>query len=176
MGRSPGLLREPIRVLRVPDPLPRAYAVTGIRVADGWGAYQALLDPSFDPRHEVVLANGPARAAAPLSARVRILERRPDRLRIQARVDAPATIVVTEAFDPGWRAWVDGRSTPVWRANVAFRAIPVPAGDSTIVLAYRPRSVRLGSAVGAGALLGTLWLLLRSPRRTTAGPAVTNPP
>src|SRR4029077_485977 len=49
------LMNEPVRVFEVPDFRPRAYAVGGVRIADGGDALRLLLDAQFDPRREVVL-------------------------------------------------------------------------------------------------------------------------
>ena len=62
VARHPSLFAEPIRVFRVPDPAPRTYAVSGARAAS---EPAVLLDPSFDFRTEVVLADGPSRPPVP---------------------------------------------------------------------------------------------------------------
>jgi hypothetical protein len=150
-----GFGTEPLRVYRVPDPLPRAYVVSGARVAGGDDAYVALVDPSFDSRREVVLAGGAARAPDPgFAGSARVVELRADRARLEVELSVPGWAVLVDAYDPGWRATVDGAATEVLRANVAFRAVPVAAGRHVVDLVYRPRSVRAGLTVtGAGLLL-----------------------
>jgi uncharacterized membrane protein YfhO len=56
-------------------------------------------------------------------------------------------VVLADAFDPGWRATVDGEPAPLLRANVAFRAVAVPAGRHVVEMVYRPRAVILGLAL-----------------------------
>ena len=139
-----GVFRRPIRVFEVPDPLPRAYAVTGARVLDEEAALQAVASPGFDPLGEAVLLEGQPRAARGPAGEVRLVESAPDRLRLQADLRLDGLVVVTEAWDAGWRARVDGRPAPVLRANLAFRAVPVPAGRHGVELAYRPAAVAWG--------------------------------
>jgi uncharacterized membrane protein YfhO len=55
---------------------------------------------------------------------------------------------------------VDGTPAAIHRANVAFRAVRVPAGEHVVAFAYAPASVRVGIAVTAGGVLGALLLLL----------------
>lgn len=59
---------------------------------------------------------------------------------VAVEVDArrPALLYVADGFDPAWRASVDGEEAPVYRANLAFKAVPVPAGVHRVELAYRP--------------------------------------
>jgi hypothetical protein len=148
-----GPFANPIRVFRVPDPLPRAYAVSGVRIADGLQTYRTLADPAFDPLGEVVLPEGGPERAAGRAGPTRILELRPDRLVIAADLDQPGHVVVLDTYDPGWKATVDGRAAPVLRANGAFRAIPVHAGSHVVEMVYRPMSIRVGLLASAAAVL-----------------------
>lgn len=139
-----GVFRRPIRVFEVPDPLPRAYAVTGARVLDEGAALDLLASPGFDPLAEAVLLEGAPRPTRGPAGEVRLLESAPDRLRMQADLRLDGLVLVTDAWDAGWRARVDGRPAPVLRANLAFRAVPVPAGRHGVELAYRPPTVTWG--------------------------------
>jgi hypothetical protein len=150
----PGLFEQPIRIFRVPDPLPRAYVVGDARVADGEAALDAITDPAFDPRRTVLLAGGPVLPPRePITGDCRILELEADRVRVEAFLSGPGYVVLVDAYDPGWRVFMDGREVPLLRANVAFRAVQVPAGSHQLEFRYRPRSVIVGIAVSALSLV-----------------------
>jgi membrane protein YfhO len=154
MASLAGFGTEPLRVYRVPDPLPRAYVVSGARVAKGDDAFVALVDPAFDSRREVILAAGAPRAPdARFAGSARVADLRADRARLEVELSAPGWVVLVDGYDPGWRATVDGAAAEVLRANVAFRAVPVAAGRHVVDLLYRPRSVQAGLAVTAAGLL-----------------------
>lgn len=157
------LFPEPIRLFRVPDPLPRAYVVGGSRAADGRFALErVLVDPAFDPEREVVLADGaPTAPPAGFTGRARILELRPDRMRVEVTTSHDGWLVLVDAYDPGWRATLDGRPVPVLRANYAFRAVRAPAGTHVIEQVYRPHSVWAGLALSASALAAASLILIR---------------
>jgi uncharacterized membrane protein YfhO len=88
------------------------------------------------------------------------LERRGDRQRLEATSSRSAVLVLADAHDPGWRASVDGKPATLLRANVAFRAVPVPAGRHTVELVYRPRRLLLGLAVsGLAAVVAAAMLV-----------------
>jgi hypothetical protein len=149
----PGFGTEALRVYRVPGPLPRAYVVSGTRVADGDDAFAALVDPDFDPRREIVLTTGAASPPDPgFIGGARVAELAADHARLEVELSAPGYAVLVDAYDPGWRASVDGSAAAVLRANVAFRAVPVPAGRHVVELLYRPRSVQVGLALSAMAV------------------------
>jgi hypothetical protein len=162
----PTLVGDRLRVFAVPDPRPRAWLVGRTRIADRAAAFRALADPSFDPRVEALVASGaPLEGDAPLEGSVRWLQRRADRQRLETTSSRDAVVVLADAYDPGWRASVDGEATALLRANIAFRAVSVPAGRHVVELAYRPRAVVRGLLVSAATLAATLALGLgRRPR------------
>lgn len=63
-----------------------------------------------------------------------------DRDAVRFRVDAPqdGVVVINEAWYPGWKAWVDDESTPVFRANLLVRAIPIESGAHRIEMRFEP--------------------------------------
>jgi Bacterial membrane protein YfhO len=152
----PSFFLEPLRVFAVPDPLPRAYMAAGARIADGDAAWAALADPKFDPSREVILPDGDAVPPGPFDGRLRVVERKPDRLTFEVEGDRPAFLVMVEAYDEGWRARVDGVPTRVLRANVGFRAVAVPAGRHVVTCTYRPVAVAVGLALSLLSALGAI--------------------
>ncbi len=78
-------------------------------------------------------------------------------------VEAPAAgyLVLSEVNYPGWQATVAGTAAPIETANGLFRAIPVPAGTSTVELRFWPQTFQWGLiAAGLGVILFGLFLLL----------------
>ena len=74
--------------------------------------------------------------------------------RIEVDLDAiPAgPVVVAEAYDPGWRAEIDGRRVAIRAHRGAFLAVDVPGGGRELALTYDPPEVRWSLAVSAVAL------------------------
>ncbi len=151
----PGPFIEPIRLFSVPHPLPRSYVVDGVRSVDGQAALDAIVNSDFQPESEVLLPQKAAsrRPRENFKGSSRILTMLPDRVLIEAETSADAHLVLVDAFDPGWRATVDGRTSEVLRANVAFRAVALPAGKHIVEFLYRPRSVVWGLAISGAAIL-----------------------
>jgi uncharacterized membrane protein YfhO len=84
---------------------------------------------------------------------------------------------LSEVYDPGWRAYVDGESVPIYVADHALRAVPVPAGNHTVDLRYESRSLQIGLGISlftcgvlAASLLGAAWYDRRSSTRAPLGP------
>ena len=139
-------------------------------------ALQTLVtSTNFNPRREVYLP--PAAKAfvtATNFAAVKISSVRFSAQRIEADVqaDAPAMLVAAQMYYHPWRAYVDGRLTPLWRANYGFQALEVPSGRHHVKLAYQDRRFYLGVLISLGTLMGCL-VLWRVQRRQPVPEAET---
>ena len=120
-------------------------------MADGDRVYPALLAPDFRPGLDAVVS-GASAITSPARGMARIVDERPNRVRIEAQLETPALVVLTDGAAPGWRARVDGRHAKVQRVNGAFRGVEAPAGRHEIEFAYRPASVYWGLGLSLAAL------------------------
>lgn len=163
LGTIPGVFRIPIHVLEVPGAVPRVYVPERVHVAEGTAAYATLLGADFRPGQDAVVS-GPSAIASPARGTARIVDDRPDRVRIDAQLETPALVVLTDGAAPGWRALVDGHPAEVRRVNGTFRGVEAPAGRHQIELVYRPSTVYggLGLSLVALAALATLFARRRA--------------
>ena len=125
-----------------PRALPRARLATAIAVADARRLIETGQWPA-DPREAVVLDRRPPEwpSAAPPpggTASARIAAYRHDEVVVSVDTAIPAMLVLHDLFHPGWRASVDGAPAAVYRANVLFRAVFVPAGRHEVRFTFHP--------------------------------------
>jgi len=155
------LFVEPIHVFRVPDPLPRAYAVSGVRTPRG---HEDIAEALFglDLRREIVVTEGaePHPPSPSFSGACRVVELRPNRIRLEVELNEAGYVVLVDAYDPGWQARIDDQPAAVLRANVAFRAVPTPAGRHVVEMRYRPATLPWGIGITALAIAGVAVSLL----------------
>ncbi len=159
------------RLLRLNDTLPRAWlAGAPIVNPDDRAVLAAMAGDSFDPRATVYVAEPPPFPLTPRDAYtpVEFETRTPERLVLTVETPTNQLLVLSEVYYPGWRAFVDGIETPILRANVALRAVPLRAGAQRVEMVYDPWSVKVGIAVmlltGLG-VVGGLWRCCPRPRR-----------
>lgn len=154
--------QEPLRIFGVPEPLPLAHLTTGRKQSTA-ADLEDLLDPGFDPRTTVLVDVGPSKDATPgFSGLARVVERRADKVVVETSASTPAFLTLLEGALPGWRAWMDGRATPVERANAAFIGAEVPAGNHRIEFRFIPMAAVVGSISTALTALSLLVWLVRS--------------
>jgi hypothetical protein len=140
------------------EALRRAYFVPRLQVLrDSEEQVRLLSSAAHDPRRVALVEEWPADGFIGTEGAgtgvVDISEDLSERLRLRVSAPQEGFVVLTDQDYPGWQATVNGQTIPILRANVAFRAMRVPAGESTIELRYRPRSVYLGAVITIATLV-----------------------
>lgn len=71
------------------------------------------------------------------------------------RVNTPegGFLFISDAYYPGWIAYVDGNKENILRADFAFRAVYVPKGEHTVTFLYKPASFFDGLKISLFSLL-----------------------
>jgi len=77
---------------------------------------------------EIVIETGRAGAGASVEGRIRVLEKTPERVRLETDAPAPTWLFLLRGYFPFREALLDGRAVEVAPAQLAYSAIPVPAG------------------------------------------------
>jgi hypothetical protein len=149
-------------------------------VADGTAALREVRRRDVKELQRVPVVEGLGERPEPAAARGLVALDGEGAGWLEVRTSAPARglLVVNDSYDEGWRATVDGGSVPVLPANVAFRAVAVPAGDHLIRLEYAPTSAAIGFwcsiAFLVASLLAAVVLWVRAEERPTR-PAADSP-
>jgi hypothetical protein len=153
------------RIFRNDAALPRAFLVNRGRCADDREARRLIAARAVDFRREVLLAECaepvPPAAEAPPGGTARITGQGPHTVQIRVTAERSTFLVLTDTWYPGWTARVDGQPTRLWRANHAFRAVRVAAGEHVVEFRYEPAWLMPGLVISAvslavvGAMLAT---------------------
>ena len=169
---TPRLLaqREGLWFYERPNTLPRAWLVHTAEVYDSAEILTRINDPDFDPQTTVLLEALPPceLTAAQDAGAVTWVARRNNTLDLIVETSAPGMLVLSEVYYPGWRAAIDGESTPVLEANYALRALCLPEGRHHVRLFFRPPLLWIGAGItllSLGALAVAFWQLRRGSRR-----------
>jgi uncharacterized membrane protein YfhO len=74
-------------------------------------------------------------------------------------------LVVSDAWDPGWKATVDGKDADVERVNYVMRGVRVGPGAHRVEFTYRPWSFTVGWIMSLAAVVVLLGALVWWRRR-----------
>lgn len=134
-----------------------------------------LKTSDFKPLEKIVLQVNPgfnSRDSGQNGRKLKFNEINSDHIDIQVQTDGPALLFFGDSFAPGWIAEVGGMPQKVLEADYNFMAVPVPAGDSHVVLKYEPRSFTIGLVCAALGI--ALWLLAFAAHLLRRKPLVSN--
>jgi len=136
--------------------LPRVLFVPTAKIVDSHdAAWEAIHAPDFNPEAMVVLENSSkfkvqsSKFPASADTSLAVLKYSAQTVEIGVNGDTNGYLVLSDAWYPGWRATVDGVEASVLRANYAFRAVPVSAGEHLVRFEFKPLSWKIGLWVSA---------------------------
>lgn len=162
------------RVDRMEGSLPYAYFVEKAVILNREEILSFMTGHEFDPAKVVVLEREHrrekidwTRTGEPLNGSCDVVSYGNEEIRVQASLNRPAYLVMSEIYYPGWYASVNGRKVDLLRGNYLFRVLPLEAGRHDVRLYFVSWPFRIGAAVSLATLflsLGFLLLRRRSPR------------
>jgi hypothetical protein len=153
LRRDYSLGEESPEIVAVENPMPRFRLVPRTVVnREEWPSLHGI-----DPATTVVIDAG-MQTDAPTPGHVFTLRVGGAEKTLQVQCDAPQTLVISDSWHPGWKAYVDSTPVPVAKAYGRFQAVSVPAGLHQVRLVFAPDSVRVGRRIAWGGLLALVIL------------------
>lgn len=61
-----------------------------------------------------------------------------NKLEMKVSAESDGMLYWADGYDEGWHAYINGEGVPIYRANINFKAIGLPKGNSNIILTYKP--------------------------------------
>ena len=129
-------------------------------VKDDKAVIEKLLDKQIDLRKELILLedekdgnevrddknNMPGDYAKrnALVYKTRLVSYKANKVVLECETNRDAFFYMSDAYYPGWKAYIDGKEVRIYRANLAFRAIKIPKGIHQVLFRYIPFSFYFG--------------------------------
>lgn len=129
-----------------------------------------IFDHPIRPIPPLVLEENPpglALSRTVLVSDVTIVTYEPNRVILAVEARNSGLVFLSDSYEAGWKAYVDGKQTKIYRANYAFRAVAVGEGKHTVVFTYQPVSFYWAvilSAIGVVGFFGVVvyyWIVRR---------------
>jgi hypothetical protein len=96
---------------------------------------------------------------------IEVTEPSPNRISISVDTQDDGWLVLADSWYPGWRAYLDGSRTEIYRANYLFRAIALPGGRHSVEFRYQPPAFNIGSLITVTGLITVTFLGYKCYRR-----------
>jgi len=142
--------------------LPRIFLADNfIVVSDKKKIIKTLLDSNFDPKKTLVLEEDiPNFKIGDKRGKVEIVNYAGNNILLRTNAENNTLLFVSDNYFPGWKASVDGNTSKIYKANYAFRAVPVPAGQHEVKFSYSPKSFTIGLVISMISFLSMLIFIL----------------
>lgn len=88
-----------------------------------------------------------------------------EHLKVQITSNEMSLFVLADTFYPGWHAYIDGKETKIYRANLMFRGIVLPKGEHIVEFKYIPHSFYLGVGVSGMTIVGLVVIIIFLKKR-----------
>jgi len=159
-----------LKIYQSSSAMPRVWSVhQAIGVSSANELVPTFEDPALDLRTTALfLGETPRLSACSGGDNVVLTRSEFDDVVIDASMQCRGMVILSDNYDSGWSATVDGRPARIWDAYTVVRGVEVAAGRHRIEMHYSPRSVKLGAAGLGLSLLGLLALAYSEPKARSA--------
>ena len=145
--------------------LPRMYIVNKVIYKKKEEVLNYIDTPNFNPVEEVVLIsdineNEIDVKKIPLKTEIRYIYYTPNEITSIVYTNLESYLVLLDTYYPGWKAYIDGNETPIYRANFLFRAIKLSPGTHEVIFNYSPLSFKFGKLLSIITLISLCLLIL----------------
>ncbi len=122
--------------------LPRAYFVNSVQKATALEILNKVKNNQFDPKEIAFVEDADLQVDKPDSTTYVEIEKYGDEnIYLKVKASGNNFLFLGDTYvGKGWKAYVDGNETKIYRANHNFRGIIVPAGEHKIHFEYLPES------------------------------------
>jgi hypothetical protein len=143
---------------------PRARIVhSGLGMPNAKAVVSAIANPAIDLSRTVILQGPPPALEACEGGSVDVARYRPTSVVLQVNSPCRGMVLLADSWYPGWKAYVDGKPTQIYRAYNLIRGVVVEGGYHEVILVYRPASVFRGMWMAALGVLLCIALQLSPP-------------
>lgn len=140
---------------------PRAFLATSYVVGlNDEEIFQAYFDKGIDRRQTLVLEERPEIEPEEGEGSVDIISYEPTQIAMRIQTSVPKLLFLSDSYHSGWQVVLNGAQKKLLRANYAFRAVSVPAGEYTVEFLYKPKSFILGIRIALVALIALLFSIV----------------
>lgn len=117
---------------------PRVWAVEQVSGIRGKQESIHALYKASDLRREAIVEGDISILPVPMRSdeSVSLAKYQPNAMHIATSFSVPRFVVVSNTYNQGWTAAIDGNKTKIYRTNYAFQGIVVPQGKHSVTFSY----------------------------------------
>ena len=144
---------------------PKAYFVNSYKVASGIDILRNVKANNFSPHETAFFEKDPGLKIDPpdSTANVKIISYGIHDITLDAVASGNNLMYLSEVYYPaGWKAYIDGNPTEIYKTNYLFRGIVVPKGKHKIEFKFEPETFYTGKKIAIGTNIVLILLFITS--------------
>jgi len=172
--------RSPLYIEEISKrPVKPHVAINIVQASSNKEKLDIFVNPNFNPQNTAIIDNeielpeemlnpvffnqSTLQSCASQEASIEAVNERPGYGKYIINLEKPGIAIFPENWARGWKAWVDGKNTLIFKANLFFKGIYLFQGQHQVVIRYLPNSFIYGRWLGFFTLVSIIifWLVLR---------------
>lgn len=141
--------------------LPRVFVVGKASILSGKkDIFSKLFNENFEPSREIIIEAQENDIDKPSSEeinyKIKNLEYTSNKITIDIELNNNGFLVLGDTYYPGWKAYIGGRETKIYKTNYIMRSIFIKKGIHKVEFIYAPFSFKIGCIT----TLSTVFILI----------------
>ena len=134
---------------------PRVFLASSYRIEkDDQKILDAVFDRTLDRKNTLILEEEPAFPPQEGAGKTEIVSYSANAVTVLTEAGVNKLLFLSDAYDDGWKVFIDGKPGKIQRADYAFRAVAVPKGTHRVLFRYEPIQFTSGVLItGIGVIL-----------------------
>jgi hypothetical protein len=133
--------------------LPKAFFVSSYKIAPGIDILNSIKQGAFDPKQTAFFEKDQGIKIEPpdFTAKVQVTKFDIHNITLEAEASGNNLLFINEVYYPaGWKAYIDGQETEIYKTDYLFRSIVVPKGKHVIEMKFNPDTYYTGKKIAIG--------------------------
>lgn len=139
---------------------PRVFLASNYQVFNTSGDFEKkFFNKELDPSKTILLEQAPFQINNLSGGIVKLVSYTPNKVVISTKTDKEGLLFLSDTYYPGWKAFIDGKETEIYRADYTFRSVAVSKGQHEVVFVFKPLSFQLGFSITILSLASLLFII-----------------
>ena len=130
---------------------PRVFVVGKITVLNNKNeTLEKLFSEDFDHFKEIIIETqnknieNVVLEKKEINYEIKNIDYTPNKVKLHADLDSNGFLVLSDTFYPGWKAYVDGKETPIYKTDYILRSVFIEKGTHDVEFVYDPVTFKIG--------------------------------
>ena len=140
-----------VSITKIDKFLPRTFVVgKATTITSKTEMFRKLFSENFDPFREIVIEDQVKDVGnlsfekKEINYEIKTIGYSSNKVKVLTELEHNGFLVLSDTFYPGWKAFVDGKETPIYKTDYILRSVFLEKGTHNVEFVYDPISFKIG--------------------------------